>query len=69
MAFPTFPPLRLRLAEYYLYAEYGGRPVRETYIGDLSQAAESEFRCLPSIGLYWKRIMSFHCWCRMRVSV
>jgi hypothetical protein len=22
-----FPPLRLRLAEYYLYAEIGGRPV------------------------------------------
>lgn len=26
MAFPTFPPLRLRLAEYHLYAENGGRP-------------------------------------------
>ena len=26
IAFPTFPPLRLRRAEYYLYAENGGRP-------------------------------------------
>ena len=27
MAFPTFPPLRLRRAEYYLYAEIGGGPL------------------------------------------
>lgn len=36
MAFPTFPPLRLRLAEYYWYAENGGRPIRRTRQDEVS---------------------------------
>src|SRR5579863_3897 len=35
LPFFTFPPLRLRLAEYYLYAENGGRP-----LGDRTEGAD-----------------------------